>query len=282
MRTNHIKVKHFEDSGASSRRILLLVAVAAFAQQQVNLTAGPANLVLPDGSTTPMWGYSCGAAVAGSTATCAESNPARDRLVPRGDYGSHGTGPADQSHQQSVVSGPRPNRVPTSLVIVGQLGGGLGIARSGRSRPVRTTACAANRRGRIVDAGHRGHAAGARAARAVVLHGSGGGSDHATDLDGGQPAAGHVPDGVGHAPVHPGSHGPVRNGGGDHGAGGRLHAGTAYPGVTYNAEVPLLFSEIDPVQNKAVSAAVNTAGFQRDQGLVRPAGRLRQSGLGDL
>ncbi len=37
--------------------------------------------------------------------------------------------------------------------------------------------------------------------------------------------------------------------------------GTAYPGVTYNAEVPLLFSEIDPVQNNAVNAAVNTAGF---------------------
>src|SRR5207249_10349445 len=44
-------------------------------------------------------------------------------------------------------------------------------------------------------------------------------------------------------------------------------AGTAYPAVgttaavTYNADIPLLFSEIDPVQNTAVSAAVNTAGF---------------------
>ncbi len=38
-------------------------------------------------------------------------------------------------------------------------------------------------------------------------------------------------------------------------------AGTAYAGVNYNAEVPLLFSEIDPIQNKAVSTAVNTAGF---------------------
>ena len=36
---------------------------------------------------------------------------------------------------------------------------------------------------------------------------------------------------------------------------------TAYPGVTYNADVQLLFSEIDPVQNTAVSTAVNTAGF---------------------
>jgi hypothetical protein len=44
-------------------------------------------------------------------------------------------------------------------------------------------------------------------------------------------------------------------------------AGTAYPAagtapaVTYNAEIPLLFGEIDPVQNKTVNAAVNTAGF---------------------
>ena len=37
--------------------------------------------------------------------------------------------------------------------------------------------------------------------------------------------------------------------------------GTAYPGVSYNAEVPLLFSEIDPVQNTTVSKAVNTASF---------------------
>ena len=44
-------------------------------------------------------------------------------------------------------------------------------------------------------------------------------------------------------------------------------AGIAYPAagstpaVTYNAEVPLLLSEIDPVQNNAVNTAVNTTGF---------------------
>jgi hypothetical protein len=45
-------------------------------------------------------------------------------------------------------------------------------------------------------------------------------------------------------------------------------AGCAYPGATagscaipYDAEVPLLFSEIDPVQNMTVNQAVNTAGF---------------------
>ena len=56
--------------------ILLCAAVAAFGQQQVNLTAGPTTATLPDGSAVPMWGYSCGTAVAGSTATCAALNPA--------------------------------------------------------------------------------------------------------------------------------------------------------------------------------------------------------------
>ena len=37
--------------------------------------------------------------------------------------------------------------------------------------------------------------------------------------------------------------------------------GTAYPGITYNADIPMVLSEIDPVQNTAVDAAVNTAGF---------------------
>ena len=51
---------------------LLLFAVATgFGQQVVNLTAGPATTTLPDGTTLPMWGYSCGTAVTGSTATCA-------------------------------------------------------------------------------------------------------------------------------------------------------------------------------------------------------------------
>src|ERR1700751_5692590 len=45
-------------------------------------------------------------------------------------------------------------------------------------------------------------------------------------------------------------------------------AGCAYPGATagtcavsYNSEVPLLLSEIDPVQNNSVATAVVTAGF---------------------
>ncbi len=53
---------------------LLCVVAMSFGQQQVNLTAGPATTTMPDGTVIPMWGYSCGAAVSGSTATCAPLN----------------------------------------------------------------------------------------------------------------------------------------------------------------------------------------------------------------
>ena len=42
--------------------VLLLASGAAFAQQPINLSAGPAMATLPDGSAVPMWGYSCGTA----------------------------------------------------------------------------------------------------------------------------------------------------------------------------------------------------------------------------
>ena len=48
----------------------LLFAVAT-GFGQVNLTAGPTTTTLPDGTTLPMWGYTCGAVVTGATATCA-------------------------------------------------------------------------------------------------------------------------------------------------------------------------------------------------------------------
>src|SRR5450432_3067923 len=53
----------------------ILLLGASMAVAQVNLTAAPTALTAPDGATVPMWGYSCGTAVAGSTATCAKSNP---------------------------------------------------------------------------------------------------------------------------------------------------------------------------------------------------------------
>src|SRR5580700_921471 len=54
--------------------MILAGTVVAFGQQ-VNLSVTPTTTTLPDGTTVPMWGYFCGTAVTGSTATCGPLNP---------------------------------------------------------------------------------------------------------------------------------------------------------------------------------------------------------------
>jgi hypothetical protein len=73
MRFNQIKTTL--KAAVSAATVLLLGGCLALAQQQVNLTAGPTSINLPDGTNVPMWGYTCGAPVSGSTATCRPSNP---------------------------------------------------------------------------------------------------------------------------------------------------------------------------------------------------------------
>jgi hypothetical protein len=52
--------------------LLLLASGASYAQQAVNLTAAPSNVVMPDGTSVPMWGYSCTGTP--TNATCAAAN----------------------------------------------------------------------------------------------------------------------------------------------------------------------------------------------------------------
>src|SRR5258706_743813 len=128
--------------------VLLLAGGAAFAQQPVNLTAAGATATLPDGTTVPMWGYSCGTAVTGSTATCAKLNPAS----------VSGTTPATNGWSPIVITVPTGQgltinltnhlafgaagaiKIPTSLVIVGQLGAGLGATATSTVSPDHSTA----------------------------------------------------------------------------------------------------------------------------------------------
>src|SRR5882762_10404206 len=102
--------------------VLLLGAGVTFAQS-VSLTAAPANASLPDGQMVPMWGYTCSAAAV-APATCAASNPNAGLnwspvviTVPPGNLTIN-------------LTNSLPGTVPTSLVIVGQLGGGLGTPTS--------------------------------------------------------------------------------------------------------------------------------------------------------
>src|SRR5215470_2549304 len=119
MRSNYLKTLK---TAVLAVTVLLLGVGVSFGQQQINLSAGPATATLPDGSTVPMWGYSCGGVVSGSTASCAALNSSggwAPVII---------TVPAGQDLQINLTNNLTfgANKIPTSIVIVGQLGGGLG------------------------------------------------------------------------------------------------------------------------------------------------------------
>src|SRR5260370_13944446 len=123
--------------------ILPFAAVFAFGQQRVNRTAAPTTTTMPDGTVVPMWGYTCGALAVGvvSTATCNPLNPNAPVAVPAtlttpavpGWSPVVITVPTGQAltisltNSLSFAAGTGTNTVPTSLMIVGQVGGGLGV-----------------------------------------------------------------------------------------------------------------------------------------------------------
>src|ERR1700736_6714461 len=122
--------------------VLLLASHASLAQS-VNLTAGPTSTTLPDGQTVNMWGYQC-ADPSTSTlgATCAAANPAVQKAgtgwspvvitVPYSPSGNSLT----INLTNNLTFGK--NSIPTSLVIVGQVGGGLGGGGTTVASPVHT------------------------------------------------------------------------------------------------------------------------------------------------
>ena len=258
--------------------VLLLGAGLAVAQQTINLTAAPTTVTLPDGSTVPMWGYFCGAADAVSTATCAALNPLSVSTwspvvitVPAGQ-----TLQINLTNSLSFAAGGGTNTIPTSLTIVGQLGGGLGTTATSTVSPPHATQGAT---WPVADASTTNDPA-AQGPRVQSFSTEVAAGVTPTSLTWTAPRPGTY---LLESGTHPSIQGPM----GLYGmvvvtcaptvtAGcpvtttTTLAAGTAYPAganptlnpaVTYGAEANLLFSEIDPVQNNAVNAAVNTAGF---------------------
>lgn len=241
--------------------ILLLEASWAVAQQQVNLIAGPTSATLSDGSSVPMWGYSCGTAVPGSTASCTKLNPSAAGWSPV--VITVPTGQDLRINLTNNLSFTLPdsskNSIPTSLTIVGQLGGGLGknaTSTESPEHPVQTPtwpAASSEPGGPTNTPPTQGPRVQSFATE--VAAGS------TTSLTWTAPREGTY---LLESGTHPSIQGPM----GLYGMvvvtsppANALSAFTAYQGVTYSADVKLLFSEIDPVQNNAVNAAVNTAGF---------------------
>ena len=113
---------------------VLLGANAAAQAGTVNLTAAPADAVLPDGQSVPMWGYTCGTSTGDTDVSCAASNSTAGSswspVLIRATTGGSLT--INLTNHLTFANG---NLVPTSLVIVGQLGGGLGDAPARTASP---------------------------------------------------------------------------------------------------------------------------------------------------
>jgi hypothetical protein len=267
---------------------LLLVVVAGFGQQPINLTAAVTTTTMPDGTTVPMWGYFCGAAVTGSTATCAALNPSSTATTPGTWSPVVITVPTGQGLTINLTNNlsftptgsTTANAIPTSIVIVGQVGGGLGSSRTATPSPSHTdaqgcttwfiadpstppgTPCSTSTplasppaQGPRVQSMATEVVAGATTPLTWTFLKPG-----TYLLESGTHPSIQVPMGligmlvVTTAPSN-----------------GNTTAGTGYPASTtqaavpYNAEVPLEFSEIDPVQNQEVDQAVRTAGFSETE-----------------
>jgi len=278
----HNKFKSALISSGLAASVLLLASGACYAQS-VNLTAKLTTETLPDGSALPMWGYSCnGAAGAAPAPTCAALNPAANTGLPANTssatiwspvvitvpYVAAGTNLTINLTNSLAFNG---NNIPTSLVIVGQLGGGLGPvgagctggstctfspdhsgAQSVATWPIVSSTVAT---GTPPVQGMRTQSFGTEVAA---------GTTTALTWTNLKPGTYLIESGT-----HPSIQGPM-------GLYGMLvvttapvgaTAGTAYPAagatpaVLYNTDVSVLMSEIDPVQNQAVQAAVGTAGF---------------------
>src|SRR5260221_12701744 len=103
---------------------------------------------MPDGSLVPMWGFQCSTTVAASGATCAAANrtvqtaftsatptwPSWSPVVITVPYASTGT-----SLTINLTNSLPAAVAETSLVIVGQLGGGLGTTATNTPSPNNAT-----------------------------------------------------------------------------------------------------------------------------------------------
>ena len=224
---------------------VLLLSVGLSFAQSVDLTAAGTTATLPDGNSVPMWGYSCTASTA--PASC-------DRLSTSATGWSPVVIRVSGSKLTVNLTNGLPASVPeTSLTIVGQLGGGLGTGANAVNSPLHsqqtttwpsvdpTTTNKPPLQPKRVQSFATPVTPGNTAALTW------------TNL---QPGTYLIESGT-----HPSIQGAM-------GLYGMLIVtqsnGDAYPGVTAGADIPMLFSEIDPVQNTAVDLAVRTSGFKEN------------------
>src|SRR5437660_5246187 len=261
---------------------LLLASGVAFGQTTVNLSVGPTTATQPDGTAVPMWGYSCGGVALG-TATCSALNPAANTTTANTTSTTVWspvviTVPTGQDLTITLTNNLTfaGGNIPTSLVIVGQLGGGLGTTATSTASPNHTNAqpltwpIAGDAAGAPLTGVGTPPVQGTRVQSFSTEVAVGTPASLCWGLTCTAPSPALKP---GTYLIESGTHPSIQGPMGLYGilvvttAPSGTAAGTAYgtvgaaTAVTYNADLPLLLSEIDPVQNLAVSKAVGTAGF---------------------
>jgi Bacterial Ig domain len=252
---------------------ILLLGASAVSAQSVNLTVDATRTLLPDGQSVPMWSYHCSDA-GSANASCAAANPAAQKsgsgwspVVISVPYTGAGTTLTINLVNNLVFAG---GKIPTSLVIVGQVGGGLGGGGTTTPSPVHSgqgvtwptadptnTSTPPAQLPRVQSFGTE-VAAGNTTPTALVWNNLRPGTYL---LESGTHPSIQVPMGLygilvvttpatGSAPAQ------------------AYPADATSPGTAatrsasvYDTDVTLALGEIDPVQNVAVDAAVRTAGF---------------------
>ena len=241
-------------SSGLATSILLLASGIAHADT-IALAAKPTATLLSDGQSVPMWGLFCGGAstasggvactnMGGATQSTTQWQPPLIKLQ------------SGHSLTVTLTNGltPAASHIPTSLVIVGQLGGGLGSAPSTVASPAHPT-------------------------QGTTWPGTLGGTgpDDTVNVPPGQPArvqsfGTEVAFGAsgtltwnnlrpGTYLIESGTHPSIQGPMGLYGVVVVTDASYPSASVKFDKDVAVLLSEIDPVQNRAVDAAVNTAGF---------------------
>ena len=256
MRSDQFRARVLDLVKAGLAVSLLLVASGESLAQTVNLTAQAATAAMPDGQVVPMWGYKCGTATG---ATCVASNANAGTgwspVIIRVPYVGAATTLTINLTNSLPVPKNATSGVPTSLVIAGQLGGGLGktaTTTASPAHPVQTATWP-------IAGGSAQFTPPQQAARVQSFSTEVATGGMATlTWSNLKPGTYLIESGT-----HPSIQGPM-------GLYGMLIVTTpasagnpalAYTNVPYDADLPLLLSEIDPVQNAAVAAAVATPNF---------------------
>src|SRR6266478_1677415 len=263
---------------------ILLLTAGLLSAQTVNLTASQQSTTLPDGNIVPMWGWTCGAVVTGNTTTCSA-------LTYNTASGVHNAQTGGAIWQPPLIVVPYvatgtsltinlTNTLPveTSLVIIGQAAGITTAANGGMGVPAREATAR-------TDGAHAGQTATTWTTVVPNTFTPPTQGERARSFVpevGGVATVGNVPLSIAYTwtNLKPGTY-LIRTGTypsiqGPMGLYGFLvvtqapagtAAGLAYPvagstagGVTYDADVVALESEIDSRQNKMVAALFPVGG----------------------